>query len=393
MQKLMPKRVEKTFQGFKVNLSQTSYPLYITTFGLEKSLARLKKQLYEKKLYVITNHTVKGLYKDLIDCALKKTGISPVWVSIPDGEKHKNLATCEKIFTKLSQKAAHRKSALLALGGGVVGDITGFVAASYMRGIDYFQMPTTLLAQVDASIGGKTGVDITTGKNMVGAFYQPKAVFIHTRFIKTLPKKELQCGMAEVIKYGVIRDASLFDFVGRCQKSIFNCDQKTLAQVIHKCCAIKAGIVQEDERELSLRAILNFGHTLGHAIEVLSSYKNISHGEAVAIGMVFAASLSRELGLCLDNDILKITRILQLFGLPIRIPEYRVRDYIKAMFRDKKTEQHIIRFILLEKIGRVTITPLHKDVIKKCLNNVLREQKVITRIKRKTLRGRTPCKN
>lgn len=343
----------------KVNLPQSgkSYSIYITSGGVNHSLRIVKKNLSEKKLYIVTNSRIKKLHGGKIASIFGKS-LDLVWILVNDSEKNKTLATCEKIVTELSKKKAHRKSMLLALGGGVIGDITGFVAAIYMRGIDYFQMPTTLLAQVDSSIGGKTGVDLKTGKNLAGAFHQPKAVFIHTDFLKTLPRREVKCGLAEIIKHSVIADKSLFDYLNRNSPSILNLNPKALEKIIFTNCQIKARIVAKDEKENSLRAILNFGHTLGHAIETLSHFKKIKHGEAVAIGMVYAAKLSHRMGISDRDYSHEIIGLLQKFGLPTKIPAFTKKNYENVLVRDKKSRGRTIRFILLKKTGKAVIVPL-----------------------------------
>lgn len=348
----------------KVALLQNSYNIYINSWNLNHSINQLKKFLQEDKIYIITNTTVKKLYQKKINKAFPKH-IKTIWISIPDGERYKNLSTIEKIHTRLSQKNANRKSALLALGGGVVGDIAGFVASTYMRGIKYFQMPTTLLSQVDSAVGGKTGVDLKTGKNLVGAFYQPKAVFIHTDFLKTLPKREIKCGLAEVIKYGIIWDKAFFDYLGRNSKQIKQLNPTALGKIIYRSCEIKAQVVKRDEKENSFRAILNYGHTLGHAIEALTGFKKIQHGEAVAMGMVFAADLSYLSGHSKVNYSGQISTMLKMFGLPHRYPIYSSSAYKQAILRDKKASGKIIKFILIQKIGKVSVIPLDiKNIVK-----------------------------
>jgi len=348
----------------KVSLPKNSYNIYISPWQLKHSLSCLKNIIEEDKIFIITNNTIKKLYQKKIDGIFSK-GLKTIWISIPDGEIHKRLVTCEKIHTRLSQKGAHRGSTLLALGGGVVGDICGFVAATYMRGINHIQMPTSLLAQVDSSVGGKTGVDLVTGKNLVGAFYQPKAVFIHTDFLKTLPKRELKCGLAEVIKYGIIWDKPLFNYLKKHSKSILKLNPTNLANIIYKSCAIKASVVKKDEKEANLRAILNYGHTLGHAIEALNGFKRIKHGEAIAMGMVFAAKLSFQTGYSQINHTQDIQSILKQYGLPTNYPKYRGADYKKAILRDKKAIGKNIKFILVKKIGKVDIVPIKiNDIVK-----------------------------
>lgn len=349
-----------------VALPKKAYSIHISPFDLNHSVRELKKHLKEDRIFILTNHRIKKLYRKELEKALKGR-IRPEWISIPDGERHKTLATCERILTALSKKGAHRHSAILALGGGVVGDIAGFVAATYMRGIDYFQMPTTLLAQVDASVGGKTGVDLATGKNLVGAFYQPRAVFIHTEFLKTLPKREVRCGLAEVIKYAVVWDAKFFAYLKSRMREILDLNPAALAQIIERSCQIKAMVVARDEKESGTRAILNFGHTLGHAIEVIHNFKRIKHGEAIAMGMVFAARLSYQLGYSHRDHTGEITDLLTRCHLPTKWPRHPRSRYKKAILADKKGTGKTIRFILIKKIGKVAVVPLEAAEILKWL--------------------------
>jgi 3-dehydroquinate synthase len=346
----------------QINLPHHSYPIFISAWDVEHSIREIKKRLQEDRLFIVTNHKIKKLYENKINKLFKKH-FKITWLSIPDGEKHKNLSTCESLLVKLSKHGASRKSTVLALGGGVIGDITGFVASMYMRGIAYLQMPTSLLAQVDSSVGGKTGVDLSTGKNLAGSFYQPQAVFIHSDFLKTLPKREIRCGLAEVIKYGCIWDAKLFDFLAKNSKSILRLDPQKLSYLIYECCRIKCQVVQKDEKESGLRAILNYGHTLGHSIELLEGFKKYKHGEAVAMGMVFAAHLSFELGLSKVNHKASVTNILKQYNLPTKWPNWSKNQYSTAIQRDKKANGKNIKFILMQKIGKVKIQELEPKLI------------------------------
>lgn len=334
-----------------------SYLISIRSDGFAHSLNVIKKNLHEKKLFVISTGKIKKLHGKKITKAFGRT-LKLVWILVNDSEQNKTLSTCEKILAELSKKGAHRKSMLLALGGGVIGDMTGFVAAIYMRGIPYFQMPTTLLSQVDSSIGGKTGVDLKTGKNLAGAFHQPRAVFIHTDFLKTLPAREIKCGLAEIIKHSIIADKVFFDFLNKNSQAILNLNPSILEKIIYRSCQIKAQIVAKDEKENHVRATLNFGHTLGHAIETLSRFQNIKHGEAVAMGMVYAAKLAHKMTISDKDYSVNIENVLKKFGLPTKIPAFDKRQYQKALARDKKSGGKTIKFILVKKIGKVSIVPL-----------------------------------
>lgn len=349
-----------------VKTKSQSYSIHISEHDFSRARQVIKKFLREDRLFIITDKTVAALYRKKFE---KKFAphFKMQWLVIPAGESYKNLKICEKLLTALSRAGAKRQSLILALGGGVVGDVAGFVASIYMRGIDYIQMPTTLLAQVDSSVGGKTGVDLKTGKNLAGSFYQPRAVLIHTDFLQTLPEREFRCGLAEVIKYGVIGDRIFFDWLERQARGIKERRAKELSHLIRVCCAMKARIVSRDEKESGQRAILNLGHTLGHAIEVLTHYKKYNHGEAVAIGMVYAARLSHHLGLSKKDEAVRIKNLLQKFGLPSQAPNFSTAQYRHAISRDKKSRGSSLRFILVEKIAKVRIKSLSLKEITQCL--------------------------
>ena len=263
---------------------------------------------------------------------------SPDFIEVPEGESSKSLQQTGSIYDRLLEMNCDRKSALIALGGGVIGDLTGFIAATYQRGIPFVQIPTTLLAQVDSSVGGKTAVNHPRGKNMIGAFYQPKLVVIDLDTLQTLPKKEFRAGLAEVVKYGVIADAKLFNFIEDNTKEILSLNSDCLEHIIETSCAIKAGVVEKDERENRHRMILNFGHTFAHSIETLTNYTEYLHGEALAIGMVQAAWLSVETGRCAPEDVpMRITSLLKKIGLPTQPPDLKSKSIIESMYYDKKT--------------------------------------------------------
>lgn len=343
----------------KLKLAQNSYPIFINP-SLAFCAQTLKKNLKSEPLFIMSHKRLLNLYKK--DLAKAFRPFKCEWITIPEGEKHKTLSTCEKLLTELSQKGATRESTLLAFGGGIVGDITGFVASIYMRGISFFQMPTTLLAQVDSSVGGKTGVDLKTGKNLAGRFHQPKAVFICTPFLKSLPQKEFTNGMAEVIKAGLIQSPKLIKFLKTNAKAIQQ--TKNLEHLIFESVKIKAKIVEKDEKEAGLRAILNYGHTLGHAIEALTDFKTFKHGEAVAMGLSFAAHLSDCLGHSKSLH-KEVVALLNLFDLPSAWPRFEKRNYETALSKDKKSSAQKIRFILGAKVGKVDIVPLKlKEIVK-----------------------------
>ena len=295
---------------------------------------------------------------------------------IPDGETSKSLQEAEKLYTRAIEAGLDRKSVVIALGGGVVGDLAGFVAATFMRGIDLIQIPTTLLAQVDSSVGGKTAVNHALGKNLIGAFHQPRAVFIDLNFLKTLPEREIKSGLGEVVKYGVISDGDFFTYLEDNADKILQCDLKTLAHVVKRSCEIKAQVVGADEKESGLRRILNFGHTLAHAIEEETRYEKYRHGEAVSIGMVGAAVISWELGKINFNDVARLKDLLDKLQLVTTCEGVDVDDVCKVALRDKKVIGGKIGWILMRGIGDVEITDEVTELeIKKALkNNALNKQ-------------------
>lgn len=344
--------------SINVELGERSYPIYIGSRILKDFGTKLREFVESKKVAVVTNPTVSALYLENVNNSLVHSGFEPKVIEIPDGEEFKSLKWAEKIFDKLVSFEIDRQTPLVALGGGVVGDITGFAAASYLRGIPYVQVPTTLLAQVDSSVGGKTAVNHRKGKNLIGAFYQPRFVFIDVDTLKTLEKRELRAGLSEVIKYGVIKDTGLFEYLEKNMESLLSYDEKALTHIIKRSCEIKAEVVEADERESGLRAILNFGHTFGHAVEALTKYKKFKHGEAVAIGMIWAANLSNRLGLCSLDVVERIDGLIKKTGLPGDAPAYSAEEYIRAMKLDKKVIGGDLRFVLTEAIGKVDIKTL-----------------------------------
>jgi len=334
-----------------VGLDERSYPIWIGGGILDLLGDALREVGFPRRVAVITNPTVRDLYADRVLSSLERADFRGSLVVIPDGEEHKNLATLEKIYDALLGGGFDRYSGLIALGGGVVGDITGFAAATFLRGVPFAQVPTTLLSQVDSSVGGKTGVNHPLGKNMIGAFYQPRHVHIDVATLKTLPQREFAAGMAEVIKYGIIRDAEFFAWLEGQRESLQRLEETALVRAVKRSCQIKADIVELDEKESSLRAILNFGHTFGHAVETLAGYGEIRHGEAVAIGMLVAASAARELGHCTAADVAAISALLEAFQLPVAPPPFALDDYLQAMGRDKKVKAGVLRFVLNRGIG------------------------------------------
>lgn len=339
----------------EVDLGARSYPIHIGT-GLLDNAELLRPHVRGQHAVIVTNETVGPLYAARVEASLKSLGKTVRTVTLPDGEAFKQWETLNLIFDALLQAGADRKTTLVALGGGVVGDMTGFAAACYMRGVPFIQVPTTLLSQVDSSVGGKTGINHPLGKNMIGAFHQPNAVIADIDTLRTLPPRELAAGMAEVIKHGAIADAEYFAWIERNIKALNDCDPELMAVAVQRSCEIKAGVVAQDEREGGLRAILNFGHTFGHAIEAGMGYGAWLHGEAVGCGMVMAADLSLRLGFIDTETRARIRQLTQAANLPVVAPELGTDRYIELMKVDKKAEAGSIKFILLKKLGEAFIT-------------------------------------
>jgi 3-dehydroquinate synthase len=340
----------------QVGLGERSYPIIIRAGLLGEIGTDLQNRSIAKRYGVIADEYVASLFGDTILDSLAAGGMSAELITFPRGEASKNLDTIARLASSLAQRGFDRQDALLAMGGGVTGDITGFLAASYMRGLPFVQVPTTLLAQVDSSVGGKTGVDIPEGKNLVGAFYQPRCVYIDSQVLGALPESELLNGLAEVIKYGVIYDRTFFEFLENRRQDILALELPVLEEVIATCCAIKADVVEKDERETDLRRILNYGHTIGHAIEAASGY-SLAHGSAVAIGMIAAAELAVLKGILAADEKLRIEKLISDFGLPVKIPgeldRQEITNYLKT---DKKTVSGRVFFVLPTTIGKVIIT-------------------------------------
>lgn len=335
-----------------IDLGDRSYPIHIGSGLLGQDL--IERHLRGPQVMVVTNEVVAPLYLDQVMEGLGAEQKSSL--ILPDGEQHKNLATVEQIFDALLRHRFGRTATLVALGGGVVGDIVGFAAACYQRGIPFIQIPTTLLAQVDSSVGGKTGVNHPLGKNMIGAFYQPQAVIADIDVLNSLPERELKAGIAEVIKYGLIRDESFFRWLEEHIESLLDRRSDELVSAIETSCRNKAEVVARDERESGLRAILNFGHTFAHAIETGMGYGCYLHGEAVAIGMCQAADLSRRLGLLNPAEAERVVALIERSGLPIIPPEaLDTERFLALMAVDKKNVDGALRVILLETIGRATL--------------------------------------
>ena len=351
----------------KVDLGQRSYPIFIGSDLIDRP------ELFEacakaSSIYIVTNTTVAPLYAERLSKTLASFGKSVRTIALPDGESFKDWKNLQTIFDELLKHGADRQTVLVALGGGVIGDMTGFAAASFMRGIRFIQVPTTLLSQVDSSVGGKTGINHPLGKNMIGAFHQPIAVIADLSTLKTLPPRELSAGLAEVIKHGAIADASFLDWIEANTSALLACDIEAMSHAVLRSCEIKSAVVSADEREGGVRATLNFGHTFGHAIEAGMGYGEWLHGEAVGCGMVMGAKLACLLKKITQADADRLTRIIHAMHLPTTAPKFGADRYIDLMQVDKKAEGGQIRYVLLEQIGKAYIaTAPHEAVIETLL--------------------------
>jgi 3-dehydroquinate synthase len=349
-----------------VELGARAYPIYVGAGCLRELGARLAETRCGARVAVVTNSTIAGLYLGRALASLGEHRFDAATIQIPDGEEHKNLAWLAFVYDKLIDAGVERGGAVVALGGGVVGDLTGFAAATYLRGVPCVQVPTTLLAQVDSAVGGKTGINHAAGKNLIGAFSQPRFVLADVEVLRTLPRRELIAGLAEVIKYGAILDESLFTLLEDHLPSVLRLDRDLMVRIVRTCCTLKALVIGEDETEQDYRAILNFGHTIGHALESLTEYKQYLHGEAVAIGMVAAARVSNRLGFCREADCQRIRTLVERCGLPTEIPaDLRGEPLALAMRTDKKARGGAIKFVCIDGIGKTRFEQLSCDDIVK----------------------------
>jgi len=342
-----------TVRELRVSLGDRSYPIVIGAGVLagSEALARLARG---RQVAVVTNDKVGGLYEARLDASLAGAA-ARISIRLPDGEAYKNWTSLDRVFERLLRERFDRQCLLVALGGGVIGDLTGFAAAIYQRGVDFVQVPTTLLAQVDSSVGGKTGINHPLGKNMIGAFHQPRLVLADVETLRTLPARELSAGLAEMIKHGAIADPGYLERLERDLAALRACDPRALADAILRSCEIKAAVVAADEREAGVRATLNFGHTFGHAIEAGLGYGEWLHGEAVGAGMVMAADLSHRLGLIDASVVARLRGTIAAAGLPVRAPSWPFERYVELMSVDKKASQGTPKFVLLEQLGQATL--------------------------------------
>jgi 3-dehydroquinate synthase len=350
-----------------VELYERSYFIHIAR-GLISHAELLLPHLQNRRAAIITNTTVSPLYLEKLQNLLHKQGINVVPIVLPDGETYKNSETLNLIYDALLTNHCERATPLIALGGGVIGDITGFAAATYLRGVPYIQIPTTLLAQVDSSVGGKTGINHPLGKNMIGAFYQPQVVLVDVATLDTLPDRELRAGIAEIIKYGLIRDLPFFVWLENNMEKLLARDADALQYAIARSCRNKAEVVASDERERGVRALLNLGHTFGHAIENGLGYGVWLHGEGVAAGTIMAADLSHRMGWISETDFVRIRCLFEQAGLPIVAPALGADKYLQLMSLDKKVQDGKIRFVLLRTIGQAVISEAPPELLLQTLD-------------------------
>ncbi|MGB4600365.1 MAG: 3-dehydroquinate synthase [Trichlorobacter sp.] len=334
-----------------VQLGPQSYTILIDAGILAGAGERCRAVGLAGRAAVVTNPTVAALYAETVLSSLTAAGYQPLLIEIPDGEAYKTGQTLNTVYDRLIEGGLDRRCFVVALGGGVVGDLAGFAAATYLRGIPFVQVPTTLLAQVDSSVGGKTGIDHPRGKNLIGAFHQPRLVLADVATLASLPEREYRAGLAEVVKYGVVLDRQFFELLERTVVGLLARDQGVIASVVERCCVLKAWVVEQDEHEAGLRAVLNYGHTLGHAFEALAGYQGLVHGEAVAIGMVLAARISVAEGLCTAAEHDRIVALLRALGLPTVAPRAERDTLIAALTQDKKSRAGVIQYICNQGIG------------------------------------------
>jgi 3-dehydroquinate synthase len=347
--------IENTMQTLNVGLAERSYPIHIGS-GLLSRIDLLLPHIPQKRTVIVSNTTVAPLYLQQLTDGLRSNGVKVQSIILPDGEQYKSSESLNTIYDALLSARSERGTPLIALGGGVIGDITGYAAATYLRGVPFIQIPTTLLSQVDSSVGGKTGINHPLGKNMIGAFYQPRVVLADTTTLDTLPDKELRAGLAEVIKYGLIRDLPFLEWLEANVDKLLARDTAALQYAIARSCQNKAEVVGADERESGERALLNLGHTFGHAIENGMGYGVWLHGEAVATGTIMAADLSQRLGWLNAEDVARVRKLFERSGLPVISPKLGTDKYMQLMGLDKKVEGGKIRFVLLKSLGHAVIT-------------------------------------
>lgn len=352
----------------RVALGEESYDILIG-YGLEKELQSFVQESgFSKQAMLVTDSNVGPLYGEKVRAILEAGGLHVSVVTIPAGESSKSLAVAEKLYTRAIELGLDRKSPIFALGGGVVGDLAGFIAATYMRGVPFVQLPTSLLAQVDSSVGGKVAVNHALGKNLIGAFYQPKGVFMDLSMMESLPKREIATGLGEIIKYGIIYDADFFAYLEQHADAVLALEREAAVHMIARSCEIKAAVVSEDEKESGLRRILNFGHTMAHAIEKETGYIRYNHGEAVAIGMIGAADISARLGMVSADDVARVEALVERMQLPTKAEGCTVDAMYRDIFHDKKTINGKVNWVLMQGIGKVTCrNDVPEDIVRKAM--------------------------
>lgn len=340
-----------------VSLGENSYRIHLGSGILSQMGSALQSLGVSKRMMVVTNPVISGLYSAVLTDGLKRSGFDVVSASVPDGEEYKSLEVAGQLYDQLISNRLDRRSALIALGGGVIGDLAGFVAATYLRGVPFVQVPTTLLAQVDSSVGGKVAVNHTEGKNLIGAFYQPRLVWADLSTLKTLPRREYLSGLAEVAKYGVVADERLLSYLEANASRILDLDLGVLEKIVARCCEIKARLVEKDERDQGPRMILNYGHTVGHALEAATGYTTYTHGEAVAVGMGVAARIAHKLGVLVSEDMERQENLLRALELPTTVPKgVDLTKVMDAIQLDKKVINNKVRFVIPRAIGDVYVT-------------------------------------
>lgn len=349
-------------RSIEVNLGERRYPIYVGHNILHRAVNLIQENLPDTgKVTIFTHEAIFKLHGNSLETSLENAGIQTQIIFIPEGEASKSWDIAGKLFGDLIDFGMDRSSMILAFGGGVVGDLAGFLASTYLRGINLIQIPTTFLGQVDSGIGGKTAVNHPRGKNLIGTFYQPKMVFIDSSLLETLPMRELKAGIGEVVKYGVIADIELFNLLEKNAESILQKESKLLIEIIASCCAVKARLVELDERDnKGFRIKLNYGHTVGHALEVITQL-DMRHGEAIAIGMIIASEISNHLGIMQEEDVKKQENLIRLFGLPTQLPKVDIQMLLDIMHRDKKTKKGAIRFVLPTGIGKEPVVKTISD--------------------------------
>lgn len=358
-------------QIVNVSLGPNSYKIHIGSGILPQVGKEIASLFTSQRATIISNSTISSLYAGIVFESLKEVGFRCHTLEVPEGEKYKSLETAADLYDRLIALNARRFDPIIALGGGVIGDLVGYVAATYMRGVPYVQIPTSLLAQVDSSVGGKVAVNHSRGKNLIGCFYQPRLVFIDLDTLQTLPARELRAGLAEVVKYSFLRNSGFLSYLEKNVDSILELNKPVLLEIVKRCCQIKARIVEEDEKDLGTRAILNYGHTIGHAIEALSGYEKYRHGEAISIGMVAAAWIAHRLGFLKRDDAERHEKILNRLGLPTAIKNMSDSSILDQMRWDKKWVSQKSRFVLLEKIGSpILCNDVPQSTIRKVLDNL-----------------------